>query len=137
MIELKTFTDKGDKVLDFHFNNPKIEYQEKTKWVNIFAAKQKLTIYKNSFIAYDDSIQCSWIDLLDMALSKDWIESIYKQNKKILLLSTTSDEPLYIFYGNTLSITYIQDDYIEFLIENKKLVINNLHWLILTKNTAL
>ena len=55
MIRLETFTDKNERLLEFNFNNPEISYQS-TGWINIFTAKQKLTISGNSFIAYDNKI---------------------------------------------------------------------------------
>ena len=136
MIRLETFTNKNERLLEFNFNNPKISYQS-TGWINIFATKQKITISGNSFIAYDTEIGKVNANTEDFLLAKDWIQSYYKENEKILLISSCADEPLFIFHGTTISISNIKNNYAEFSINNKKIFINNLHWLILTHNTSI
>ena len=132
MIRLETFTNKNEKLLEFNFNNPQISY-EPTGWINIFATKQKLTICGNSFIAYDTEVGRVTANTEDFGFAKSWIQSYYKENKKILLISSCADEPLFIFYGTTISISNIKNDYAEFSVDDKKIFINKLHWLILTR----
>ena len=134
MIKLITFTNKNEKLLEFNFNDPQITY-EATGWINVFATKQKLTICGNSFIAYDETISKTAADTEDFNFAKFWIQTHYKEGEKILLISSLSDEPLFIFYGTTISISNIKNGYAEFSINDKKIFINNLHWLILTKNS--
>lgn len=134
MIRLITFTTDNNKLLDFNFDNPEITYQEETNWLNIVATKQKLTIYGNSTIAFDVELNPIGVSTYNFSVAKDWIQYFYKMNKKILLISSLADEPLFIFYGTTISITNIKNGYAEIFVDDKKISINNLHWLILTHN---
>lgn len=132
MIKLETFTNTSEKLLEFNFNEPKINY-ESTGWINVFATKQKLTICGNSFIAYDTEVRRVNANTEDFSFAKSWIQSYYKENEKILLISSCADEPLFIFHGTTISISNIKNSYAEFSVDGKKIFINNLHWLILTR----
>ena len=133
MIRLETFTNKNEKLLEFNFNEPKFNVaQREPYWITINAAKQTLTICGNSFIAYDTEVGRVAANTDDFNFAKSWIQSYYKENKKILLISSCADEPLFIFYGTTISISNIKNDYAEFSVDGKKIFINKLHWLILT-----
>ena len=99
MIKLTTFTNENIKLLNFSFNDCTIEYFTKTQWINVFSAKQKITIKGNSFIAYDESIPKVLIDSESFSLAESWIQYFYKENQKILIISTITDEPLYIFHS--------------------------------------
>lgn len=134
MIKLETFTNSNEKLLEFNFNEPKFNVAPREPyWITINAAKQTLTICGNSFVAYDTEVGRVATNTDDFNFAKSWIQSYYKENKKILLISSCADEPLFIFYGTTISISNIKNDYAEFSVDDKKIFINKLHWLILTR----
>lgn len=138
MIKLITFTDTTEKLLEFNFNEPAfIVAPREPYWITVGATKQTLTICGNSFLAYDDSISKTAASAEDFSFAKFWIQTHYKEGEKILLISSSSDKPLFIFYGTTISISNIKNGYAEFTVDNKKIYLNNLHWIILTKNTPL
>ena len=133
MIKLETFTNTNEKLLEFNFNEPQFNVAPKEPyWITINATKQTLTICGNSFIAYDTEVGRVAANTEDFNFAKSWIQSYYKENKKILLISSCADEPLFIFHGTTISISNIKNSYAEFSVDDKKIFINNLHWLILT-----
>lgn len=134
MIKLITFTNGNEKLLEFNFNDCIIEYFSKTGWINVLSTKQKITIKGNSFIAYDENIKGVVADSAYFSMAKSWIQNFYKQNEKILIISTTADEPLYIFHGDSISIVRTEDEFSHFKIDDKDLYINDLHWIILTHN---
>lgn len=137
MIKLVTFTNQNEKLLEFNFKDIRIDMAPKEPyWITIVAAKQTLTICGNAFIAYDESAQGVTANTQDFNFAKSWIQTYYKDNQKILLISSPSDEPLFIFYGTTISISNIKNNYAEFSVNGKKIFINNLHWVILTKNAT-
>lgn len=134
MIRIITFTNDNDKLLDFNFDNPEIEYREETDWLTVSTAKHKLTFYGSSILSYDVSLNPIIVDTSNFSMAKDWIQYFYKTGKKILLISSLTDEPLIIFYGTTISISNKKNGYAEFTVDGKKIFINNLHWFILTRN---
>lgn len=134
MIKIITFTNNSNKLLDFNFDNPEIEYREETNWLNVSATKHKLTFYGNSVLGYDISLNPVIVDTSNFSMAKDWIQYFYKTDKKILLISSLTDEPLIIFYGTAIRISNIKNGYAEFTVDDKKIFINNLHWFILTHN---
>lgn len=134
MIKLITFTNTNEKLLEFKFNECAIVYFEQTQWVNIISAKQKITIKGNSFIAFDEEVKGVTADSTYFSMAKSWIQNFYKDQDKTLIISTLSDEPLYIFHGENISIVHTQDGFTQFKIDDKSLYINNLHWIILTHN---
>ena len=139
MIKLITFTDTTEKLLEFNFNEPAfIVAPREPYWITVGATKQTLTLSGNSsFLAYDKEVDRIAASAQDFDFAKFWIQTLYKEDKKILLISSTSDKPLFIFYGTTISIGNIKNSYAEFTVDNKKIYLNNLHWIILTKNTPL
>ncbi len=135
MIKLITFTDTTEKLLEFNFNEPVFEIvQRDPYWITVTATKQVLTICGNSFLAYDDEVAKVVANTEDFDFAKSWIQHYYKEDKKILLISSLSDRPLFIFYGTTINISNIKNGYAEFSVDGKKIFINNLHWLVLTHN---
>lgn len=137
MIKLITFTDTTDKLLEFNFNESTFSITPKERWITVNAAKQTLTLCGNSFLAYDETISKTAASAEDFSFAKFWIQTHYKEGEKILLISSTADKPLFIFYGTTISISNIKNGYSEFAVDDKKIYLNNLHWIILTKNTPL
>lgn len=135
MIRIITFTNNNDKLLDFNFNNPEIEYQEEYNWLNVSAAKHKLTFHGNSVLGYDVSLGPVIVDTTNFSIAKDWIQYFYTTDRKVLLISSLADEPLIIFYGAAIRISNEKNGYAEFTVDDKKIFINNLHWFILTHNT--
>ena len=134
MIKLITFTHGNEKLLEFKFNECNITYFGQTQWVNIFSTKQKITIKGNSFIAFDEDIKGVTADSTYFSMAKTWIQNFYKEHDKTLIVSTLSDEPLYIFHGEKISILHTEDAFTQFKIDDKALYLNNLHWTILTHN---
>lgn len=134
MIRIITFTNDNDKLLDFNFDNPEIEYREETDWLNVSATKHKLTFYGNSVLGYDISLGPVAVDTTNFSMAKDWIQYFYTTDRKVLLISSLSDEPLIIFYGTAIRISNKKNGYAEFTVDGKKIFINNLHWFILTHN---
>ena len=134
MIRIITFTNDNNKLFDFNFNDPTITYYPEIGWTNITATKQTITICGNSFLGYDKDLIPANIDSSFFSLGKDWIEEFYAQGDKILIISSLSDEPLFIFHGAAISISNKKNDYAEFTIDGKKIYINNLHWIIISRN---
>ena len=130
MIKLTVYIDKNSS-LDFSFNNCEITYYHETNWVNIFATKQKLTL-RNSFIAADETISQAAISA--NFLIKEWIQDIYKQNKKILIISPSNTEPIRIFWGDSLSIVHIEDDFVQFKIDDKNIWTYGMKFTILVRD---
>lgn len=137
MIRLITFTDSNDKLLEFKFNDADITHWEDQNWTLITSAKQKITIGGNAFIAFDEAILGISIDKQDFSLAQKWIQTFYKDKERILIISSQKDEPLFIFHGTTMSIANRKNNYAEFMIDDKKIYMNNLHWMTLVHNTPL
>lgn len=135
MIKLITFTNTNEKLLEFNFNEPIFEIAPRDPyWITVVATKQILTICGNSLLAYDDSLTPFPSNSFDFSLTKNWIQQAYRNGDKILLISSPSDEPLFIFNGATVGISNIKNGFAEFTVDDKKIFINNLHWIVLTHN---
>lgn len=132
MIKLTTYINQ-DAFLNFTFKDCKIDYYKQTKWVNIRSEKQKITI-KNSFIAADEEIGQQGVDV--DSLTTMWIQDLYKHGHKMLIISAMNDEPIKIFWGEEISIKYIEDDFYQFVIDDKPIWTYQMKFLILTKNVA-
>ena len=130
MIKLDTYINH-DKFLSFSFNDCKINYYPQTNWVNVFSKKQKLTI-QNSFIAADEKIKQTFISA--DSLTKNWIQDLYKQGDKILIISSQEDYPISIFWGKDITLKNIQDNFYKFLIDEKPIWTFGMKFIILTKN---
>lgn len=130
MIKLNTYTN-NEKFLSFSFSDCAIDYYAQTKWVNVFSKKQKITI-QNSFIAADDQIKQTPITA-DF-LAQNWIQDLYKQNYKILIVSSKRDKPINIYWGKNITLKHVENDFYEFLIDDKPLWTFKMQFLILTKN---
>lgn len=134
MIKLITFATDSEKLLEFNFKDCSINYFQKTNWINVISQKQKITIQGNSFIAYDEDILGIRVDSSYLSLCKKWIELFYKDNDKVILVSSREDKPLYLFRGKDISVVTAGNNFLHFKIDGKDLYLNDLHWLLLTKN---
>lgn len=134
MIKLITFTNENNKLLEFNFNKCNIEYFTLRQWISVAATNQTLTIKGNSFIAYDEDIYRVNASSTFFNITKSVIQDCYKNHDKILIISTVSDEPLYVFTGQSIKMIKTEDTFAKFLIDDKELCINNLHWIVLTRN---
>ena len=134
MIKLITFATDSEKLLEFNFKDCSINYFQKTNWINVISQKQKITIQGNSFIAYDEDILGIMVDSSYLSLCKKWIELFYKDNDKVILVSSREDKPLYLFRGKDISVVTAGSNFLHFKIDGKDLYLNDLHWLLLTKN---
>jgi len=132
MIKLTTYIN-DNSFLTFNFNDCAVDYRNEVHWVNVFAAKQKLTI-QNSFIAADETI--GQTSLAANPLAQSWIQDLYKQGNKILIISSKDDAPICIYWGKDITLKLIQDDFCAFLIDGKALWTFGMKFLILTKNEA-
>lgn len=134
MIKIITFSDSGESLLEFTFNNPEIQYFSETQWVNIISTKQKITLFKNALIAFDTDISNQKIDSSYFSLAESYIQDFYKNYDKTLVISTQLNEPIFIFHGKNITLTSMDKLYFTFEIDNKPLKINNMNWMIITHN---
>ena len=133
MMKLELYNYKGDKTLEFNFNNPEIHYN---KWIIIKATKQTLHLNDQNFLLYDDTIPTCAINTEDLSLTKAWIESLYKQNHLILLVCNKQQEYLKLFYGKNITFTENLDefDFTHFMVDGKDVYLSQCPWIILSKN---
>ena len=130
MIKVITYINH-DSFLEFNFNNAEISYFPEARWVNIFTTKQKITL-QNNFIAFQDD--AAGTAIAADSLTKIWIQDLYKQNKKLLIITSPQDEPIRLFWGEEISIIKSSNPFYQFKIDEKYIWTYGMKFMILTHN---
>ena len=134
MKSIELYKPDGLKTMEFCFNDPIIEYQEKYGWAVIKAAGRSITINGTSFVGYDEDILHSKI-LVDFSdLWKNEINGAYKNDEKVLIVFLENELPVIFFSGKSISLINKNDVFAEFLIDGKSIWLHHMHFLILSKN---
>ena len=131
---IKLYTNNGIKTMEFKFQSPGFYYIAEKKWVTISATGRTFTIKDVPILAYDEEIKSSSIVIDLMHLTREQINSAYNNEGKILIVFSSSGEPIRMFYGEKISLINDQGDLDYFQIDEKDLWIFKMNYLILSKN---
>ena len=130
-MKLITYSNDNDKLFEFNFNNPLIQYNSKMDLIEVIATKQKIYICGNAFIAYDEEILIQPVDAGWVSAAQNWIQTFYKNNESCLLISSHSNKPIMLFHGKEISLKS-KDTFYKFQIDNHQLLVYNCNFLVLS-----
>lgn len=134
MKNIELYNADGLKTLEFKFNDPIIEYQEKYGWAVAKASGRSITINGTPFLGYDDRINNSRI-LIDFSDSwKNEINEYYKSNDKVLVIFLNNGLPIMFFAGKAISLVKKNDAFAEFAIDGYSIWLHKMNFLILSKD---
>ena len=134
MRNIELYSSDGLKTLDFKFNDPIVEYQEKYGWAVVKASGRSITINGTAFLGYDDRITHSRIltDFSDMW--KNEINESYKNDDKVLMVFLENELPIMFFTGKAISLVKKNGVFAEFAVDGYSIWLHHMHFLILSKD---
>lgn len=134
MKNIELYTPDGLKTLEFHFNNPIVEFNSDLGWATIKATGRTITIYGNPFIVYDDEVHKFSMPADFPGLWKNDMNEAYQNGQKALVIFLKNGTPILTFYGEKISLAQKVNDFCYFLIDEKPIWLDNMNFLILAKN---
>ena len=134
MKKINLFSASGEKLLEFGFNNPSVEYKETLGWVVINASGRTITLGGTSMLAYDEEISASTVVMDLLNIWKNNINTAYQENDKILAIFSSDQNPVMTFHGKSIKFISKYNDLITFSIDDKPVWVYNMNFMILSRN---
>jgi len=135
MIKLITYNQRGDSLFEFNFKDNIDVDRVKGDIVQLEATKQKYYTSNMSFLAYDTELSFLRISAEWLSLSTQIVEQAYNGKDTILMIFSSADEPIGIFKGNNIRISYPSNmgytKLSRFFIDNKLVILSNMHFIVI------
>jgi len=132
MIKLITYMDTGDELFDFSFKTDEFVFSIDDEKIFIETNKQRIYVGNYTSVLYSDKILNHKINIDSVSITKELIQSYYKDNKSILFVSTEKGVPLFLFTGEEIHHTS-QDKSELFTIDGERIFTVKCNWLVIMK----